>query len=96
MSLYNIRHVNSHYEINKFDEDLNPQGTYEVTLKECTCKAMHRPTCRHRQMLPVFQHTGRVNTGWMLEFEDQRWFFLDQESGGLLPERRIRGHWRRA
>lgn len=96
MSLYNMKYVNSHYEINKFDEDLNPLEQYQVTSKECTCKASHRPTCRHRQMLLQFQGKGRINTGWMLEFDNDVWFFLDQESGGLVPERRIKGHWRRA
>jgi hypothetical protein len=95
MSLYNTKHVNGHYEINKFDEDLNPEATYKVTLKTCECQASHRPTCRHRQMLLAFQHTGRVNTGWMLEFDNQAWFFLD-DAAGLIPERKIKGHWRRA
>lgn len=95
MSLYNMKHLNDHYEINKFDSDLNPQATYEVSIKECNCQAGHRPTCRHRQMLLVFQYSGRINTGWMWEFDDREWFFLDQSSG-LIPEKRIKGHWRRA
>jgi len=46
-------------------------------------------------MLPVFQHLGRVNTGWMYDFENESWYYLDQEKG-LVPENRVKGWWRRA
>jgi hypothetical protein len=95
MSLYNVKENGHGYEITKFDEDLNPEGHYTVALRTCECKAGGRPTCRHREMLPLFQGTGRVNTGWFYEFEDGKWFFLDQELG-MIPEKRIKGHWRRA
>lgn len=95
MSLYNIKENGHGYEITKFDEDLNPEATYTTGEVHCGCKAGQRPTCRHRQMLPLFQLTGRVNTGWFYEFEDGRWLFLDQQHG-LIPEKRIKGWWRRA
>lgn len=95
MSLYNAKSNGNGYHIHKFDEDLNPEADYDVTLKTCTCKAGHRPTCRHRQMLPVFAHLGRVNTGWFYDFENSGWYFLDQEKG-MVAEQRVKGWWRRA
>lgn len=95
MSLYNVKENGDGYKITKFDEELNPLNTYTVGSLGCECKAGVRPTCRHRQMLPIFQYLGRVNTGWFLEFEDDKWFFLDQMTG-LMPERRVKGWWRRA
>jgi hypothetical protein len=95
MSLYNIKENGSGYKISKFDEELNPLATYSVGGKSCECRAGVRPHCRHRQMLPLFQILGRVNTGWFFEFEDEKWFFLDQQVG-LVPEKRIKGWWRRA
>lgn len=95
MSLYNIKENGSGYKITKFDEELNPLGHYSVSPRECECRAGHRPICRHRQMLPLFQALGRVNTGWFLEFEDNKWFFLDQ-TAGLVGEKRVKGWWRRA
>jgi len=94
---YNCKSNGSGYHLTKFDEDLNPiSEQYDTSLAECTCKAGVRPTCRHRQMLPLFQHLGRVNTGWFFEFDSQRWYYLDQMSGGLVAEKRVKGWWRRA
>jgi hypothetical protein len=95
MSLYNMKENGNGYQITKFDEDLNPENTYHVGSKSCDCKAGGRPTCRHRQMLPLFQAIGRVNTGWFYDCEGQAWFFLDQ-TAGLVPEKRVKGWWRRA
>jgi hypothetical protein len=46
-------------------------------------------------MLLLFQAIGRVNTGWFYYFEESEWFFLDQ-AYGLVPEKRVKGWWRRA
>jgi hypothetical protein len=95
MSLYNMKENGSGYQITKFDEDLNPEATYSTGDVSCNCKAGGRPTCRHRQMLPLFQVTARVNTGWFYDFEGENWFFLDQRVG-LVHEKRVKGWWRRA
>jgi hypothetical protein len=94
MSLYNIKANGKGYKITKFDEELNPLTTYTVGSLGCGCPAGIKPHCRHRQMLPLFQATGRVNTGWFYEFEEDKWFFLDQT--GLVSENRVKGWWRRA
>jgi len=96
MPLYNMKENGSGYKIAKFDDDLNPEekSVYTVTATECTCPSGHRPTCRHRQMLPEFQATGRVNTRWFLEFDNREWFFLDDRIG-LVNEARVRRSWRR-
>lgn len=95
MSLYNVKENGDGYKITKFDEELNPITTYSTGRVSCDCPGGHRPTCRHRQMLPYFQATGRVNTGWFLEFDNNKWFFLDQ-GVGLISEQRVKGWWRRA
>lgn len=95
MSLYNMKANGNGYKITKFDEEFNPENTYGVDPRSCECKAGVRPHCRHRQMLPLFQHLGRVNTGWFYDFDLEKWWFLDQEKG-LIPEGRIKGWWRRA
>ena len=97
MSMYNVKENGNGYKITKFDGDLNPQGTYPVSAKDCGCEAgvRGRADCRHRHMLPLFQATGRVNTGWFYEFDTGKWFFLDQVVG-LMAEKRVKGWWRRA
>ena len=95
--MYNMKENGNGYVCTKFDEDLNPidGSSYHVSLDKCNCKAGRRETCRHRQMLPVFQHLGRVNTRWFHDFENDGWYFLDYEKG-LVPETRVKGWWRRA
>ena len=101
MPLYNMKENGSGYKITKFNDDLEPEldkdgqvKTYAVSASECSCPAGHRPTCRHRQMLPDFQNTGRVNTRWFLEFDNREWFFLDGKLG-LMNERSVKRSWRR-
>src|SRR5207253_1182194 len=49
MTLYSLR---SPATVTKWDSLGNPQASYEVSRDSCTCPAGHRPTCRHRLMLP--------------------------------------------
>lgn len=77
MPLYNCRsHQPNEWAITKLTDDLDPENTYvlrpdpdsgEIT---CECPAGIRPTCRHRQMLPHFTAANRVNTGWVLDWDN--------------------------
>lgn len=71
MSLYNCRSTKSPetFVITKFDSDLNPEASYSITAHVCQCPAYRRPSCRHRDMLPVFLRHGRVDSGWMLDWD---------------------------
>lgn len=71
MNLYNLRTAEPAFTITKFDSDLNPESTYTVDAASCTCPQGHRPTCRHRRMLPLL--LPRVDTAWFLRFEDSTW-----------------------
>lgn len=59
------------YRISKFvDGDL--ESSYLTTLTECECPAGHRPSCRHRQMLPMMLAHSIVNTFWFWDFDLNR------------------------
>lgn len=89
MPLYNLKTSNGEYKITKFDEDLNPESSYLVSNDACECPAGHRSTCRHRQMLPVFQMAGRANTRWFFDIERDKWMYLDDRKG-LISESKVR------
>src|SRR5260221_3506240 len=71
--LYNCRHSGDQYRITKFDSDMNPQGSYLLSLEECECPAGVRPMCRHRQMLPKFIARGHVGDEWFFDFDRGGW-----------------------
>jgi len=77
--LYNCHHSGDQYRITKFDEDMNPQGSYLTTLDECNCPAGVRPTCRHRQMLPKFLARNHVGDEWFFDFDRGGWVQLGEE-----------------
>ena len=77
MPLYNCRsHIPHAYAITKLTEDLDPESTYVLRTDPatnelvCECPAAVRPTCRHRQMLPHFINANRINTGWVLDWDN--------------------------
>lgn len=72
-TLYSLRtHIDveghSGYFITKF-VDGEVESAYTCTETECTCPAGHRPSCRHRQMLPELLARGLVNTHWFWDFD---------------------------
>jgi hypothetical protein len=88
MSLYSVRsNGEAEFTITKFDNDLNPEATYALSLHECDCPAGHRPTCRHRQMLPIFLARDAVDSGAFYDFEGKQWFApLEADEDGLEKE----------
>lgn len=75
MTLYNLRSTELGFKITKFDSDLNPESSYDMSLSgfgwTCTCPASHRKDCRHRKMAPVM--VDRVDTGWFYDFDTKLW-----------------------
>lgn len=77
MTLYNAKSTDdpSTYLMTKFDDDLNlvDDSVYLTTETTCTCPAGVRPSCRHRQMLPSFLATARIDTPWFFDFDTGAW-----------------------
>ena len=77
MSLYQIRSRNGDFDVIKFDEDLNHQNTYQLSYSKsrivCNCPAGYGKTCRHRNMLPVFELERAVDSGRFYDYENKKW-----------------------
>src|SRR6266403_5314053 len=72
-TLYNCHTDGDQYRITKFDSFGNVESTYLCTVDECECPAGHRPSCRHRHMLPRFIAKEAVNTFWFYDYDRQGW-----------------------
>lgn len=72
-SLYNCKHSGDQYRISKFDSDFNLEASYLCDLVTCECPAGHRPSCRHRQMLPKFIQRNYVGTEYFFDFDRGGW-----------------------
>lgn len=88
-TLYNCRHSGDQYRITKFDDSFNPESSYLCDLESCECPAGHRPTCRHRTMLPKFIERGHIGDGWLYDHDRNGWVhgpatFIDEASS--IPE----------
>jgi len=74
ITLYSLRtHIDhegaaEQYYITKF-VDGEVESGYITSIRECECPAGHRPSCRHRQMLPMMLASGIVNTHWFWDFD---------------------------
>jgi len=81
-SLYNCKRIDaSHYRITKFDSGLVPfehhDGTissYTCTEEGCDCPQGHKPSCRHRKMLPFFIEEGHVGDNYFFIWDTHQWF----------------------
>lgn len=71
MTLYNLRTTETGYRITKFDSDLNISSSYNVSMIACECPQGHKPTCRHRKMLPLM--LDRVDTAWFWHYDEAVW-----------------------
>lgn len=71
MILYSLRTAEFGHTITKFDSDLNPEATYDVTMLTCTCPAGPRDSCRHRKMLAKM--ISYVDTDWFYCYETNAW-----------------------
>ena len=74
MILYNCHTEGDQYRITKFN-DGEPESSYICSPTECECPAGHRPSCRHRQMLPqMLAH----------RIQDSMWFMDWDRSGAIV------------
>jgi hypothetical protein len=69
----------------KFDRDHEVEGIYVInkiysptapnaSILTCGCFAGNKETCRHRQMVEVFDVTHRIDSGWTFDFDKKRWY----------------------
>src|SRR5882724_4244811 len=89
--LYNCRHSGDQYRITKFDSEMNPLSSYLCTFEECDCPRGPHPTCRHRQMLPMFINRQHIGDEWFLDFDHGGWVQMGPEFAQLtgLQEEQI-------
>ncbi len=83
MILYNCKSIPPHYRITKFDDDMNPIGSYAVTMTTCDCPAGVRPTCRHRQMLPKFISENVINGEAFLDWDGTTLWHTWNDDGSI-------------
>ena len=77
-AFYRMHTTDDGIRVTKLDADLNPESSYITSLDICECPAGHRDTCRHRQMLPLFISTNRINSKWLYNFKTRKWFLLHE------------------
>src|SRR6266403_3678414 len=70
--LYNCHTDGDQYRITKFN-DGEVESSYLCTVDECECPAGHRPSCRHRHMLPRFIQKGAINSYFFYDYDRQGW-----------------------
>ncbi len=70
-TLYSLRTDGDQFRITKF-VDGEVESSYLCTEVECECPAGHRPSCRHRQMLPMMLACGICSTHWFWDFDSHR------------------------
>lgn len=77
MSLYVCRRVRTGYRVVKFDYDVNVMAVYEIEARRgyynCPCPASRTFTCRHREMVEIFEDAGAVDRGRFYEYETGQW-----------------------
>lgn len=73
-TLYSIHQINgAEFCIQKFSSDLELQSAYVMSNGGCDCPQAHKPTCRHRKMLPEFQRAKHIGDGWFYEWDTRLW-----------------------
>jgi hypothetical protein len=76
---YNLISTPDGYRMAKFDDLMNVEAVYNILYKRgrfyCDCpQGMKAPTCRHRDMVPIFCRHKAVNSGKFYCFEDDTWY----------------------
>jgi hypothetical protein len=75
MTLYNIKSALDDFRITKFDDNLNVESSYLLEdaggghgVYTCECPAGVRPSCRHREMLPLMLAYEIVDTDLFVRY----------------------------
>ena len=89
MTLYNLKTDGDQYRITKFTNDLDVESSYLLSETECECPAGHRPTCRHRQMLPTMLANDLADSGGFYDFDHDQ--VLMPTTFELEPEPKLTG-----
>lgn len=73
--LYSIRRMKSpgEFAMTKFDSDFNHEVTYVVSRSACSAPDGHRPKCKHRTMLALFEAAKHTDDGWFLDWDTRMW-----------------------
>jgi hypothetical protein len=80
-TLYNCKRIDaSHYRITKFDDGFVPYQHHDGSLSSytcskagCDCPQGHKPSCRHRKMLPFFVDGEHVDDNYFFIWETHQW-----------------------
>lgn len=70
-TLYSLRTDGDQFRITKI-VDGEIESSYLSTERECECPAGHRPSCRHRQMIPDMLARGILDSMWFWDFDTRR------------------------
>ena len=69
------------FRVSKFDMDYNAIEQYYVNelpgnhgAMVCSCPAKTRHTCRHREMLRIFQAEDRISSGMFYNYDTKKWY----------------------
>jgi hypothetical protein len=81
-TIYRSKGSNSHFVVQKLDKDYNATGHYTVSIAEannekflfCDCYAGSKETCRHREMLRIFDKAKEIDSGRAYWFDKNIWF----------------------
>lgn len=72
-SVIKLTHDHEHegtYIVSKIYSPTSPSGS----LLLCDCFASNKETCRHRQMVKVFQDNNAIDSGKTFNFDKSLWF----------------------
>ena len=77
MDWYQVRSGTKDYQVIKFDRDFEAVQTYSVgkegeNAAMCDCVAGSK-FCRHKQMIPIFEKAGKIDSGWFYSFDKKKW-----------------------
>lgn len=75
---YNLKSTLDGYRMVKFDYLFNVEAVYNILYRRgrfyCDCpQGGKAPTCRHRDMVPIFNQHKAVNSGKFYCYEDKTW-----------------------
>jgi hypothetical protein len=76
---YTLRKIPDGYRIAKFDQFFDVEAVHEMHYFRgkfsCDCPQGGKShTCRHREMIPIFNRHKAVDTGKFYHYENNEWF----------------------
>ncbi len=70
------------WDVVKMERDFEPIETYHVSkhVSVCSCYAGSKDTCRHRQLIGIFETAQAINSRRAYDFDKGKW--IDPPKGG--------------